>query len=187
MLSAPLVYDRGMESKAKFLGHPLHQQLIVFPLGLLAMAAIFDVIQLFTGEGNWHSHAFVMIGAGVITGLIAAVFGAIDYLAIPKGTRARSVGFLHGVGNVIVTLMFAGSWLLRYDDPAAPGALALALSFGAAALAAGTGWLGGELVDRLGVGVDPGAHLNAPNSLSGQPASAGAGAVTTGPGRISPA
>ena len=28
-------------------------------------------------------------------------------------------------------------------------------------------WLGGELVDRLGVGVDDGAHLNAPSSLSG--------------------
>ncbi|MGH9853612.1 MAG: DUF2231 domain-containing protein, partial [Blastocatellia bacterium] len=34
-----------------------------------------------------------------------------------------------------------------------------------------TSWLGGELVDRLGVGVDTGAHLNAPNSLSGRPAS----------------
>jgi hypothetical protein len=28
----------------------------------------------------------------------------------------------------------------------------------------------GELVDRLGVGVDPGAHLDAPSSLSGRPA-----------------
>jgi len=32
------------------------------------------------------------------------------------------------------------------------------------------GWLGGELVDRLGVGVDRGANLNAPSSLSGRPA-----------------
>jgi uncharacterized membrane protein len=35
-------------------------------------------------------------------------------------------------------------------------------------LGAVTGWLGGELVDRLGVGVDEGAHLDAPNSLSGR-------------------
>jgi hypothetical protein len=34
-----------------------------------------------------------------------------------------------------------------------------------------TGWLGGELVERLGIGVDNGAHLDAPNSLSGKPAS----------------
>lgn len=29
-----------------------------------------------------------------------------------------------------------------------------------------TGWLGGELVDRLGVGVHEGANVNAPSSLS---------------------
>lgn len=34
-----------------------------------------------------------------------------------------------------------------------------------------TGWLGGELVERLRVGVDDGAHLDAPSSLSGRPAS----------------
>jgi hypothetical protein len=31
-----------------------------------------------------------------------------------------------------------------------------------------TGWLGGELVDRLGVGVDEDANLNAPSSLAGK-------------------
>jgi hypothetical protein len=38
-------------------------------------------------------------------------------------------------------------------------------------LALVTGWLGGELVERLGVGVDEGAHLDAPSSLSQLPAS----------------
>jgi hypothetical protein len=33
-----------------------------------------------------------------------------------------------------------------------------------------TGWLGGELVDRLGVGVDEGAYVNAPSSLRSQTA-----------------
>lgn len=51
-----------------------------------------------------------------------------------------------------------------------PGAIALILSFAGIALAGVTGWLGGELVDRLGVGVDEGANLDAPNSLSGRPA-----------------
>jgi hypothetical protein len=36
-----------------------------------------------------------------------------------------------------------------------------------------TGWLGGELVDRLGISVDSGAHMNAPSSLSGRPAREG--------------
>ena len=50
------------------------------------------------------------------------------------------------------------------------GGRALVLSFAGFVLAGVTGWLGGELVDRLGVGVDDGAHLDAPNSLSDRPA-----------------
>jgi hypothetical protein len=51
-----------------------------------------------------------------------------------------------------------------------PSAGALVLSFAGLLLALVTGWLGGELVDRLGVGVDDGANLDAPSSLSGRPA-----------------
>jgi uncharacterized membrane protein len=140
--------------------------LIVFPLGLLAMAVIFDLITLFTGAPQWSDSAFYMIGAGIVSGLIAAVFGFIDWLAIASGTRAKSVGALHGVGNVIVVLLFAGSFYLRWNLPSQPSNLALTLSFAGACIALVTGWLGGELVDRLGVGVDDGANLDAPSSLT---------------------
>jgi uncharacterized membrane protein len=36
-----------MESKAKIFGHPAHVILIVFPLGLLSTAAIFDGLAAF--------------------------------------------------------------------------------------------------------------------------------------------
>jgi uncharacterized membrane protein len=101
-----------------------------------------------------------------VTGLLAAPFGFIDWLAIPAGTRAKRIGALHGLGNVVVVVMFALSWWLRSAVPSAPEALALALSFAAGALALFTGWLGGELVDRLAVGVDEGAHVDAPSSLT---------------------
>jgi uncharacterized membrane protein len=164
-----------MESKAKALGHPIHQMLIPFPFGLLATAVIFDIIYLLSSTpataATMASVAYYMIIAGIIGGVIAAPFGLIDYLAIPQGTRARAVGLWHGLGNLVVLLLFAGSWLMRRDAPAVPETLALVLSFAGFALAGLTGWLGGELVDRLGVGVDDGAHLDAPNSLSGRPAS----------------
>lgn len=160
-----------MESKVKFLGHPVHPMLIVFPLGLLITAVIFDVIYLATNDASFATAAFWCIAAGVIGGLLAAVFGLIDWLAIPAGTRAKSLGLWHGVGNVVVVALFALSWWLRYADPAnAPGTLAFVLGLAAVGIGAITGWMGGELVDRLGVGVDPGAHLNAPSSLSGVPA-----------------
>lgn len=159
-----------MESKAKILGHAGHQILIVFPLGLLPVAVIFDIVGLFTKNNFWFEMAFYLIAAGLIGGVIAAVFGLIDYLVIPSETRAKRIGLLHGGGNVIVMALFGISWLLRcYQDLHTPSGFAIVLAMLGFVLAGITGWLGGELVDRLGVGVDDGAHLNAPNSLSNQP------------------
>jgi uncharacterized membrane protein len=156
-----------MESRAKALGHPIHPMLIVFPLGLLATAVIFDIVYLASDRPGFPVAAGYAIGAGVIGGLLAAVFGLIDWLAIPGGTRAKRVGLFHGVGNVVVVVLFAISWLLRSRaDGWVPGAGALVLSFAGFVLAGVTGWLGGELVDRLGVGVDDNAALDAPSSLS---------------------
>ncbi len=155
-----------MESRAKALGHPIHQQLIAFPLGLLSTAVIFDVLRLLTDDSRYAVAAFFMIAAGVISGLVAAVFGLIDFAAIPTGTRAKRVGTLHGTGNAVVLVLFALSWLLRRgaDDHVASAA-AFVIALVAVGLATGTGWLGGELVDRLGVGVDDDANLDAPASL----------------------
>jgi uncharacterized membrane protein len=151
---------------ARFLGHPIHQMLIVFPLGLLGASVFFDLIGLWQG-GGWAAAASYMIPAGIVTGLIAAVFGLIDWLAVPTGTRARRVGLLHACGNVVVLALFAASWLVRRDAPATPPSGSIALSIAGLLLAGVTGWLGGELVDRLGVGVDIGANPDARSSLKG--------------------
>jgi uncharacterized membrane protein len=154
-----------MESKAKLLGHSIHQMLIVFPLGLLATAVIFDLIHIASGREVMAVVSYWMMAAGIVGALVAAPFGFIDWLAIPKGTRARTVGMLHGGGNLVVTVLFIASWLLRGPSPEAPGILAYILSFAGAAQATVTAWLGGELVARLGVGVYDDAGLDAESSL----------------------
>src|ERR687884_493721 len=168
-----------MKGGARLLGHPIHPILIPFPLGLLTTSVVFDVVHLLTGGGKWAGISFWMIAAGVIGGLAAAVFGLIDWLAIPSGTRAKAVGMWHGATNVVVVTLFIVSWLLRADAPGTPGAVAIVLSFVAVGLASLGGFLGGELVVRLGVGVAEGAHLNAPISLSER----AVGRSSTGPRR----
>ena len=129
-----------MESRgAKLFGHRIHPMLIPFPLGLLSTSVLFDVVYLLTGNGKWSEIAFWMIAAGVLGGLAAIVFGAIDFSRVPGE----------------------------------PGIIPIILSLLGASLAVVTGWFGGELVERLGVGVADGAHLNAPNSLSKHPATEG--------------
>lgn len=156
-----------MESRAKLFGHAIHPTLIVFPLGLFTAAVLFDLIRIFGGGGDWGTAAFYDIAVGVAGGLLAAVFGFIDWLGLPANTRAKSVGLWHGAGNVVIVVLFVVSWFLRLPNPEAPGILAFILALVGVLLAVVTGWLGGELVERLRVGVDDGAHLDAPSSLSG--------------------
>ena len=156
-----------MESRTKLAGHPIHPMLVVFPLGLLITSLIFDIIYLGTGDNRWTMVAEYMIGAGVLGGLLAAVFGLLEWLGIPPQTRAKRIGLWHAGANVLVIVLFIISWFLRLPDPAHPVTAAIVLSFIGVGIGAVAGWLGGELVDRLGIGVDDGANPNAPSSLSG--------------------
>ena len=155
-----------MESKAKLFGHAIHPILIVFPLGLLGTAVIFDIIYLIWGSALMAAVSFWMMTAGIIGGILAAPFGLIDWLAIPSGTRAKTIGATHGIVNVFTLLFFIASWWIRHDLPERPETFASVLSIVGLGTALLAGWLGGELVERLGVGVDEGANLDAPNSLT---------------------
>ena len=135
------------------MGHGIHPMMIVFPLGLFATAVIFDILYLITDRTGFQISAGYIIGAGVI------------------GTRAKRVGAIHGIGNVVVVLLFVVSWLARASaENWEPNALALICSFAGIILSGMTAWLGGELVERLGISVSDGAGVNAPSSLSHRPA-----------------
>jgi uncharacterized membrane protein len=141
----------------------------LLPLGLFIGAVVFDAIYLWRGSSTIATVGYWNIAGGIVGGLLAALFGLIDWLAIPAGTRAKAIGLWHAGSNVLAILGFAFVWWTRYSG----GHLAttsglftievVALLFGAVG-----GWLGGELVDRLGVGVDSGANLDAPNSMAGK-------------------
>ncbi len=161
-----------MESHSKIFGHPAHTILITFPLGLLSTAVIFDTLSLVLKKPKMAEQGLAMTGAGIIGGLVAAPWGTWDWLYIPRGTRAKAVGRVHGLGNVVVLGLFGASWAMRRADPGKAGGLPYLLSLLGFGLAGVTGWLGGEMVDRLGVGVDDGANLDAPSSLTGLPADA---------------
>ncbi len=159
-----------MDSRLKIAGHAVHPMLIPLPLGMFLGTLIFDVVYLLTDDLQYATVSFFMAVLGAVGGVAAAATGAVDYSNIPKGTRAKRVGTVHAIGNDIVIALFALSAFLRYRaDEYEPSALALTLTFAGAAASIVTGWLGGELVERLGVGVDADAHLDATSSLKDEP------------------
>ena len=138
-----------MKAKASIFGFPLHQILIVFPLGLLATSFFFDIAWLAKGRAELAVVASWLIFAGVIGGAAASLFGLIDWLAIPRGTHAWRVGAWHGGGNLIVAVLFAISWMIRRDAPANPEGVAIALSGCGVLLTVLTGWLGSQLAEQM--------------------------------------
>jgi uncharacterized membrane protein len=113
-------------------------------------------------SGTFATVAFFNIAVGIVGGLLAAIFGVIDWLAIPSDTRAKRLGLWHGVGNVVIVLLFIVSWWMRLPDQTyAPNLLPFILGLVGVLLALVTAWLGGELVYRLRVAVDDDAGLDA--------------------------
>lgn len=88
-----------MESRFKLFGHSVHQMLIVFPLGLLGTAAVFDILHLLTGNPTLAVVAWHIMAAGVLGGLLAAPPGLIDWLAIPVALAPRPSGRSMGSGT----------------------------------------------------------------------------------------
>jgi uncharacterized membrane protein len=158
-----------MKSRVRALGHPVHPMLIVFPLGLFIMATIFDLVELISDNATFGQVGYWNIAAGLIGAVLAAVTGLLDWTGIPAGTRAKRIGLLHGGSNAVVVVLFLITWLLRMNntDHVAGGGLFVleVIAIGVGGVAA---WLGGELVDRLGIGVDEDADPNAPSSLRGR-------------------
>jgi len=148
-----------MASPASIGGHPIHPMVIPFPIGLWVFSLVADVIYLWRGNPVWRDWiAFYTLLAGIIGAALAAVFGIIDWLSI-KDREVKKVADWHARLNVIALLIFAASFYLRTMGGARMVSgnytIPLLLSVLGVILISISGYLGGELVFRHGVAVNP--------------------------------
>lgn len=142
-----------MKSRASIFGHPIHPIVIAVPLGLLPASLVTDLVHFLSGDPIWGMFSFWLIAGGLAGGMLAAVFGFIDWTGIPRETRSWRLGAAHGLTNLVVVGIFAVSLMLRWQNPGSWSGLATGVSVLGLMTAGLGGWLGGELVFRLGVGV----------------------------------
>jgi len=138
-------------------GHPFHPVLVTVPIGAWVASFVFDLASRWSDEPVvFAKGAYWLLGLGLVGALGAAVFGFLDLVAIPTGTRAFRTGLLHMALNLTVVVVFAGSLLPRRDrleQPDGVPASLIALSAVALGVLAVSGWLGGKLAYRYGVRV----------------------------------
>lgn len=137
-------------------GHPIHPALVGVPIGAWVASLVFDLASRFTVDTEvFVRGAMWLIALGILGGLIAAVFGLIDLVRLPRGTPAFRTGLLHAALNAILLALYATSFALRWAQftaPKVPGAL-IALNVASLVLLVVTGWLGGTMVYRYGLRV----------------------------------
>jgi uncharacterized membrane protein len=144
-----------MESRAAIAGHPIHPMLIPFPLALWITSFVVDVVFYFNRHPTLPVISKFLLAAGCIGAVAAAIFGIIDWLAIPKG-EVKRVADWHARLNIIALIVFAISFLLRLgrfsDWVGRRLTIPFLLSLVGVILIGISGWLGGELTFRYRVG-----------------------------------
>jgi nitrite reductase/ring-hydroxylating ferredoxin subunit/uncharacterized membrane protein len=145
-----------MRSKASIAGDPIHPAIVHFPIAFLLGGCLMDLIDLVCECPDWwYSASYALLAAGIITALIAAVPGLIDYrYTVPPDSSARRRATRHMIVNLTAVTIFGVALFLRGHPEIRPEAVIVgAEALGAALLSYG-GMLGGKLVSKNQIGID---------------------------------
>jgi uncharacterized membrane protein len=142
-----------MPSTAAIAGHPIHPMLVPFPIVCFTFALVTDIIYWQTSYLMWAEFSAWLLLAGIVFGVLAALFGAIDFLA-RREVRAQKPAWPHAIGNVVVlVLAFFNNLVHAADGWTSVVPWGLTLSTLTVLVMLVTGWLGASLVHIHGVGV----------------------------------
>lgn len=140
-----------LRSTATINGHPIHQLLVPLPIGLFVAALASDIAFVADGSPEWAAASRWLLGSGIAGALLAALAGFTDF-AGNSHIRAIRDAWLHLFANLSIVLLQGINLILRLPDPRVAGSAGIVLSAAAVLLLVFSGWKGGELVYRYGVG-----------------------------------
>jgi len=113
------------------------------------------VLALITNNNSFWQTGYYLAIAGIICGLAAAVPGIIDYFfTVPPDSSGKKRATKHGLINITIVILFAISVFYRRSNTANMTVVVIIELVGVVLLFI-SGWLGGTLVYRNQIGVNP--------------------------------
>jgi len=143
--------SRDLRSTAAIRGHPIHHLLVPVPIALFVLALGSDLVFVAKGSDGWAEASKWLLGGGLAGAVLAAVTGFTDFAGNARIRELRDA-WLHLFANVTIVLIEIVNLLVRLGDERLAGSIGFALSAAAVLLLVFSGWKGGELVYRHGVG-----------------------------------
>jgi uncharacterized membrane protein len=134
-----------MRSRAAVGNHPLHPALVAIPIGAFTVTVIGDVMVL-AGSNAWVDTARFSLGVGIVTALLAALFGFVDYFRMPMSARGKQLATRHMILNLVAVVLMVVSFWLRLGDPSHWSTAAFGASTLAFLMLLLSGWIGGDMV-----------------------------------------
>ena len=98
-----------MYSKVRVAGHPIHPMVVGFPIVLFTTTIGALLAFIGTRDTFWYRAAMTASVGGVAMAVLAAIPGAIDLSSLPKGSRARAVGYRHAGFALLTVGIFAAA------------------------------------------------------------------------------
>lgn len=145
------------KSTAKIADHPIHPMLVPFPIVCFVLAFVVDIL-ISRGDTGLFAVSKWLLGIGLLFAALAAVAGVVDFLG---DDRVRRLGdaLKHLIANVTAVVLELVNLVLRLNDPEFVTSTGVYISAIVVLLLLYSGWKGGNLVYRHGVGVHDTSNL----------------------------
>jgi uncharacterized membrane protein len=140
------------KSTAKILDHPIHPMLIPFPIVCFVGAFVSDVVYTQNSDPGWATASMWLLGIGLVMAALAATAGLIDFLGDDQ-IRRLGDALKHMLANVTAVVIELVNLVLRIHNPGFAQSTGVFLSGAVVLILLYSGWKGGDLVYRHGVGV----------------------------------
>jgi uncharacterized membrane protein len=133
----------------KFLGHPIHLVTYVFAVAAFVWGILFDIIGFTLQKNSCFNVSYWLTLIATIASSLVLIFGAVDWICMPRWMRCKAITFGNATTNLLVTFCFCASFLLRENLSRKPSKIGLAYSFLGLTLALVSAWLGSRLLNCL--------------------------------------
>lgn len=144
--------------KLRLFGHPVHPVVTHFPMALLPVSFLGDLLGVWTGASFWWSFSFYNLAIGLVLSIPALITGVIDFLSIPEDGTTDRVAMRHMTIIITAITMYTVSFFIRFGVEVPAGwrlMSSVSLSLLGLILLLIGGWFGGQLVYRHAVGNEP--------------------------------
>jgi uncharacterized membrane protein len=139
-------------------GHPIHPLLVPLTVGTFAAAVIADIGFAATHDPFWARSAAWLLPTSLVAGCATGMAGAADLISVDRA-RQLPIARWHAAGNSLFLILLAWDYYRRLGHPDTVPSGSLGLTLVALLVMGVSGWLGGSMVFRHGIGVSPGVGL----------------------------